>query len=55
MTQIIMEGHTVRLARYKVDQAYFATREAAQAIARILREEKWNRWKFLRSMSGSTA
>ena len=42
MTQIIMEGHTVRLARYKVDQAYFATREAAQAIA-------------LRSMSGSTA
>ena len=36
MTQIIMEGHTVRLARYKVDQAYFATREAAQAIADFL-------------------
>lgn len=36
MTQIIMEGHTVRLARYKVDRTYFATREAAQAIADFL-------------------
>lgn len=33
MVQIIMEGHTVRLARYKVGEAYFTNEETAQVIA----------------------
>ena len=36
MTQIIMEGHTVRLARYKVGEAYFTNEETAQVIAGLL-------------------
>ena len=33
MTQLAMEGMTVRLCRYKVEDAYFVTQESAQAIA----------------------
>ena len=33
MTQIKMEGMTVRLCRYKVEDAYFVDEKSAQAIA----------------------
>lgn len=38
MTQIMIEGHTVRLARYRVGEAYFPTQKSAQVIAKILGE-----------------